>query len=396
MNNCPPHAESASLFQLLKAVYNKWSKDRASRLAAAFSYYAIFSIGPLLIIAITLISFIYGQKAANDEIRPQITSFVGDKAAEFIQDLIKKAAFSPSFSFAGVISVVLILYAAANLFVSLQDSLNVIFGVEPKPDRGVMGLLKDRALTFVMVFIVGFFVLASIVLSILLAAVTKNLTVGNPALTALLLQSANFLASAVIFTGVFALMFKYLPDINIDWHDTLIGAAFTAILFTLARIGLGYYLGRSSTAGPFGAAGSLVIVMLFIYYSSQIFFLGAEFTQVWACRAGQPITPSANALAVAPDPADGTRLPEEKNKILASASPADLAIPRHPLGWHWAKVGETSEWKCVPARWERPGHWPTDRYHPPMQQPRKTPVWASASLATLLVLPVAWVYLRRR
>ncbi|HVS70560.1 MAG TPA: YihY/virulence factor BrkB family protein [Phycisphaerae bacterium] len=289
-----------SLWQVIKSTVSEWSEDRASRLAAAFAYYAIFSIGPILLITLTLLGWVLGHKAASDSLRPQLTQFVGEKAAEFIQSMVAKAGYSPSFSFAGIISLVLLLYAATNLFTSLQDALNTIFDVEPKPGRGWRGVLNDRALSFIMVGIVGIFVLASIVLSTFLAAIASHITVGNPTVSAVLMQAVSFIISAVVFTGIFSLIFKFLPDIKIDWRDTLVGSAVTAVLFTLARIGLGYYLAHSSTAGPFGAAGSLVIVMLFIYYSSQILFFGAEFTQVWAQRNGKKVQPSKNAVSIDP------------------------------------------------------------------------------------------------
>ncbi|HVX86153.1 MAG TPA: YihY/virulence factor BrkB family protein [Phycisphaerae bacterium] len=294
-----PH-KGMSLWQVLKTTVSEWSEDRASRLAAAFAYYAIFSIGPILLITLTVLGWMLGPKAASDSLRPQLRQFFGEKAAEFIQSMVAKAGYSPGFSFAGIISLVLLLYAATNLFTSLQDALNTIFDVEPKPGRGWRGILNDRFLSFIMVGIVGIFVLASIVLSTFLAAIAGNLSVGNPAVTAFLMQAISFIISAIIFTGIFSLIFKFLPDIKIDWRDTLVGSAVTAILFTLARIGLGYYLAHSSTAGPFGAAGSLVIVMLFIYYSSQILFFGAEFTQVWAQRNGKKVRPSDNAVTIDP------------------------------------------------------------------------------------------------
>jgi membrane protein len=289
-----------SIFRLLKTTITQWLSDRGPRLAAAFSYYAIFSIGPLLIIALALLGLIYGKKAAADQLRPQIAQFIGEKPAAFIQDLTSALANSAHLSLTGIISIILIIYAASNLFISLQDSLNSIFDVQPKPDRGFLALLRDRALSFLMVVLVGAFIFVSIIITTVIAAFSKSLPTANPLLTSLLLQGANFLVSFFIFTAVFAMMFKYLPDIKITWRDTLIGAAFTSFLFTLARIALGYYLGRSSTTGPFGAAGSLVVVMLFIYYSSQIFFLGAKFTQVYACRDGNPVCPSSNARLLHP------------------------------------------------------------------------------------------------
>jgi membrane protein len=294
---CP---ENLSFWGVLKATFKEWSDDHASRLAAAFAYYAIFSIGPLLLIAITLVTLVYGPKAEQDQIRPQLTQFVGDNAANLLQGMLQKARESAGLSVTGIFSILLTIYAATNLFAALQDALNTIFDVQPKPGRGIKGILRDRGMTFIMVLLIGAFVLASIVLNTYLAGFTKwgadRVFPNHPQLAGFLIQLGSFLASAIVFTGIFALIFKYLPDVKIDWKDTLIGAVATSLLFTIARVGLAFYLSRASTTSPFGAAGSLVVVMLFIYYSAQVMFLGAEFTQIWACRSGKPITASDNAV----------------------------------------------------------------------------------------------------
>ncbi len=372
-----------SLYEVLKATVKEWSEDRASRLAAAFAYYAIFSIGPILMIAIAILGIIYGQRAATDSLRPQLEQFVGHQAAGFIQELVAKAGYSPGLSFAGILSIVLILYAATNLFTSLQDALNTIFDVEPKPGRGWRGVVKDRFLSFVMVLLVGAFILASVILTAILSTVTGHLHVGNPALMAFLIQAGNFLVSTLVFTGIFSMVFKYLPDIRIDWEDTLIGAAVTAAIFSLARIGLGYYLTRSSTAGPFGAAGSLVIVMLFIYYSAQILFFGAEFTQVWARHKGKTIRPSANAVTLDP------QYTEAKS---SAAAPATVG----PTGHSDAVRRQGSGDLAAVARWQERGQsvekYPAQQYHPPMQS-RPSRAGVAARWIAAAALPVALLIL---
>jgi YihY family inner membrane protein len=304
-------------------------------------------------------------------------------------------------SFAGILSIVLILYAATNLFVTLQESLNTIFGVRPKPGRGLKEMVRDRTLSIIMVGVVGLFILASIVFTTVLTAITRNLHFAGPAATALMLQGVNFLVSAIIFTGAFALMLKYLPDIKIDWKDTLIGALFTSVIFSLARIGLGYYLTRSSTAGPFGAAGSLVIVMLFIYYSTQIFFFGAEFTQVYACRSGKPVQPSDNAEPVPSGVADGQKARKRERKASKDQVPA-LLQQTDEEGGHWEKIADAKGWNWVlddrgrVARGRVSTAQPIGKRHPPMRfGPEASPV-RTAGVAALMVLPVAWFYWNRR
>ena len=322
-----PHAPRTSLpsqsghpmscYQILKSTLNEWLEDRASRLAAAVAYYAIFSIAPLLMIGVAISSFFFGRKAANDQLRPQLAQYLGDKAADFIQQLVAKASISPSLSFASIVSLLLLLYAATNLFVSLQDALNTIFDVEPKPNRGITGIIKDRALSFLMILLIGGFILASILFSTAVSAVGSHLP-GNPLLHSAFLYVGGFGLSTFLFTIVFAAMFKILPDIKIAWSDTLVGAALTSIIFNLARIGLSLYLGRTSTTGPFGAAGSLVLIMLFINYSTQILFLGAEFTQIWATpRWAHPIEPSPT-----PSPSTPTTHPNRPPKRRPSPAAA--------------------------------------------------------------------------
>jgi len=332
--------EGASLWQVLKRTVSEWSADRASLLAAAVAYYAIFSIGPLLIISIAVVGMIFGQRAARGQIQPQLTQYFGEGPAKFIQEMVAKAGFSPGLSFAGILSIVLIVYAATNLFAALQQTLNVIFDVKPKPDRGWMALIRDRGMTFLMVALVGLFMLASIVLNTVLATITKGglrMLGGHSGASAFLLEAVSFLVSAAVFTGVFAMLFKYLPDIKISWRETLIGAVVTAVLFTLGRIGLGYYLSRASVAGPFGAAGSLVIVMLFIYYSAQILFLGAEFTEAWACRQGQKIQPAENAMAA------GVKSSRQRKKGEGQRAAARQGSPSKKGAGHWWTGGQGTQ-----------------------------------------------------
>ncbi|MGN6367949.1 MAG: YhjD/YihY/BrkB family envelope integrity protein [Phycisphaerae bacterium] len=448
----PPKGQPMTYWQILKSTFNEWLEDRASRLAAAVAYYAIFSIAPLLMIAIAVLGLIFGRKAAANQIEPQLAQYVGAGAAKFVQELVAKASYSPSLSFAGIISLLLLLYAATNLFVSLQDALNTIFDVEPKPNRGITGIIKDRALSFIMILFIGAFILASIIFSTAVSAIGPHLP-GNSFFHSALLYVGGFLLSTLLFTGVFATMFKMLPDIKIDWKDTLIGAAATSLIFNLARIGLSLYLGRSSTTGPFGAAGSLVLIMLFINYSTQILFLGAEFTQVWARRHGHPIEPSENALSLDPDytePAtegqpEGTGSPTAASGATGSrrhydsvkasprssaASQRSTATPQRPSAApskvvqkpsktvpnpsrsapspHSKRASNAPDWRSsrpAPSRTNPPEiaqlpnsdhspHYPPEKFHPPMNQRRGAYV-ELASAAALLAIPLTWFTFRR-
>jgi len=346
-------AEPMSWWGMLKATFHEWSEDRASRLAAAFAYYAIFSIGPILIITVAIVGAVFGEEAAQDQLRPQIAEAVGDQAASFVQEMIEKAAFSPSLSFAGILSAGLLLYAATNLFASLQDALNTIFDVEPKPGRGVWGIVSDRALGFGMVLLIGALLFAATVASTFLPGFAEE----RPVWLTVVLHIAAIIVSTLIFTVAFAMIFKYLPDIRIRWRDTLIGAALTAFVFTLAKFGLSWYLTHSSTAGPFGAAGSLVIIMIFIYYTSQIMFFGAEFTQIYAKRNGKAIEPSSNAVSLDPQythetEQSGTGEPDNASGATGSRKHYDKAAKRNPGDGAGVARGRPS--------------YSAGKYHPPM------------------------------
>ncbi len=438
----PPKGQPMSLWEILKSTLNEWLEDRASRLAAAVAYYAIFSIAPLLMIAIALLGLIYGQKAAGDQIRPTLAQYLGDNAADFIQQLVAKAAYSPSLSFAGIVSLLLLFYAATNLFITLQDALNTIFDVEPKPNRGIKGIIADRALSFLMILLIGIFILASILFSTAISAFGSRFA-GNSALHDACLYLGGFLLSTLLFTIVFAAIFKILPDIKIAWKDTLIGAAITSIIFNLARIALSLYLGRTSTTGPFGAAGSLVLIMLFINYSTQILFLGAEFTQIWARRDGHPIEPASNALSLDPDytepTTEGTGSPTAASGATGSrrhydtvqrtprpysAPPRGRQNPRElgtqppqnapeppqnrpkmtPNPYISApKRGDFGAFKRNPSEpnftqinnSDRSPHYPAKIFHPPMTQ-RRGAFAELASAAALLAIPLTWLVLKRK
>ena len=277
--------KSKEIFELLKETYNEWSEDKASRLAAALAYYTIFSIAPLLIIAIAVAGLVFGQEAARGQLDNQIQSLVGQQSAELIQTMVESASKPTSGIIATVLAIAAILFGASGLFGQLQDALNTIWEVEPKPGRGILGIIKDRFLSFTMVLGIGFLLLVSLVLSALLSALDTYLTDLLPG-SIYLLQILNFVISFGVITLLFAMIYKILPDVQIAWSDVWIGAAVTSLLFAVGKFLIGLYLGNSSAGSAYGAAGSLVILLLWIYYSAQILLFGAEFTQVYAKKYG--------------------------------------------------------------------------------------------------------------
>ncbi|NHC37264.1 YihY/virulence factor BrkB family protein [Scytonema millei] len=284
-----------TIISLLRETFTEWNEDKASRLAAALAYYTVFSLAPMLIIAIAIAGAVFGEEAARGEIVTQIQGLVGRDGAKFIETAIEGASKPRAGTIASLISIAVLLFGASGLFAQLQDSLNTIWEVQPKPGRGVIGILRDRFLSFTMVLGVGFLLLVSLVLSAGLSGLVNFLGSLLPGIGALL-QLANFVLSFAVTTLLFGLIYKVLPDVKIAWSDVWSGAIVTSLLFSIGRFALGLYLGNSSFGSTYGAAGSVVIILVWVYYAAQILFFGAEFTQVYARRYGSRIVPTKNAV----------------------------------------------------------------------------------------------------
>jgi membrane protein len=287
------HADS--WWEMLKMTYADWSEDKAPRLGAALAYYTVFSLAPMLIIVLAIAGLLFDAETIRSQISQQ--TGLGERGEEGLAMLVEGAEKSGGGILATVLAVVAILFGATGVFIQMQDALNTIWEVEPKPGQGVWGFIKNRVLSFTMVLVIGFLLLVLLVVSAMLHAVQEYLghLIPMPEWTAQLLDIA------VSFGGItllFAMIFKYLPDVKIRWRDVWLGAAVTALLFTLGKFLLGLYLGRESAGSAYGAAGALVIIMLWAYYSSQILFFGAEFTQVYARSYGRRIQPADNARPV--------------------------------------------------------------------------------------------------
>lgn len=292
-----------ALWQLIKEAAADWSDDHAPRLGAALAYYTVFSLVPFLVVVIALIGLVFGQEAAQSAILGQIAELVGEQSAAAIKDMIQRAEKPSTGLFATGLAIATLLLGASGVFGQLQDALNTVWGVEPKEGRGVWGFIKDRFLSFVAVLGTGFLLLVSLILSSALAAAGKWFSGWLP-LPEAVLHVVNFAVSFIVITGLFALIFKVLPDAQVAWRDVWVGAALTAALFTIGKFALGLYLGKSNVASGYGAAGSLVLVLLWVYYSAQIMLYGAEFTQVYANRLGDRIVPTPDAKVTDPRKAD--------------------------------------------------------------------------------------------
>jgi membrane protein len=287
------------IWTILKRAGKGWMDDNAMRLAAALAFYTILSIAPLFLIAVAIAGAVFGKDAATGALTDQLRGLLGDAGAEVARTTLEHADKPATGTIATIIGVVTLFIGASGVFGELQGALNAIWNVKPKPGRGIWGTVHDRFLSFSMVLVVGFLLLVSLVVSTTLAAVSKyviDLAPGVP----FLMHTANCVVSFLVVTLLFALIFKFLPDAKIAWRDVWLGALITAILFTIGKYGIGMYLGRASVGTPFGAAGSLVAFVVWVYYSGLIVFFGAELTQVNAEHFGRRIEPTDNAMPATP------------------------------------------------------------------------------------------------
>lgn len=271
------------VLSILKETAKEWSDDDAPRLGAALAFYTLFSIAPMLIILVSVLGMVLGEEASRGQLFHQIDKLVGRQGAEAIQSMIANASQPGRGTFATVVGFITLFVGATGVFAQLQEALNKVWNVPPRPISAIKNFFKERVLSFAMVLGIGFLLLVSLVLSAAVAAVGDLLAdLIHPAV----LHVINFVFSFAMTTVLFALIYKYIPDVKVEWHDVWVGAAVTAFLFSVGRFLIGLYLGRSSVSSSYGAAGSLVVVLMWVYYASQILFFGAEFTQVWARRRG--------------------------------------------------------------------------------------------------------------
>jgi membrane protein len=299
------------IWKLLSATFTKWTEDHAQRLGAALAFYTVFSLAPILLIVIAMAGLVFGQEAAEGQIIGQIQDLVGDDSAKAIQGMLAYARRPSTSLIATGVALVTLLFGATSVFAQVQDALNVIWGVETKSGRGIIQIIKDRFISFVAVLGSGFLLLVSLVLSAALAAVGHTLESLLPA-SELILQAINFLLSFVVITLLFAMIYKLIPDVLNNWQDVWVGAGITSLLFTIGKSLIGLYLGKSDVGLAYGAAGSLIVVLLWVYYASQIFLFGAEFTAVYAAFHGSQLKPTPNAV---PTHDGASAVPDTSRKV---------------------------------------------------------------------------------
>ena len=284
------------MWLLLRATMSDWYEDRAQRIGAALAYYTIFALAPGLVIVMALAGLMLGP-GAESQIIEQIRELIGKQGAAAIEATIRSARNETLGATGTALALIPLVFGLWGVFGELQDGLNTIWGVTPKPGRRIRDILKERFWSFAMVVGIGFVLLVSLVLSAWLAAVGTYVGSLLPA-PATGLEALNFVISFVVITGSFALIFKLLPDVKIAWRDVWLGAAVTSLFFTVGKFLIGLYLGKSAVASAYGAAGSLVIIVVWVYYSAQILLFGAEFTKVWTKRRGSGFVPDQTAVPV--------------------------------------------------------------------------------------------------
>jgi membrane protein len=281
---------------ILKGTASEFSKDNVLRLSAALAYYAMFSIGPLLAIVVGLAGLAFGKGGVQQQIHQTLQGMVGENAAKTVDSMMAARQHGTSL-LTTIIGGVALLFGAAGVFGQLQDSLNTIWGVKAKPGAGVWAFIRNRFLSLSMVLGIGFLLLISLALSTGLAAFTGTLNRMIP-MGDVIAHAVDFVVSFGVVTLLFAMIFKFLPDVKIPWSKVWAGAIVTALLFVLGKYLLGLYLGKQSTASAYGAAGSVIVILLWIYYASVILLSGAEFTQIYARHTGANVKPAKYAVPV--------------------------------------------------------------------------------------------------
>jgi membrane protein len=315
-----------SAWKLLQQTANDWSEDNAARLAAALSYYTVLSIAPMMVLAVAVAGLVFGENAARGQLTEQLAAVVGPEAGSALQTIIANAKTPSTGVVSTIVGIIVLFFGASGVFGELQASLNTVWDVAPKPGRGVRGFAQQRFFSFTMVLGVAFLLLVSLALSAALSAVGGVVSDVLPG-GAVLWQATNFVLSLGLITLLFAMIFKIIPDAKIAWSDVWVGAFVTSLLFSLGKYALGLYVGRASIASPYGAAGSVIVLVVWVYYAAQILLLGAEFTQVYARRYGHEIEPSAHAERI-----EVVRVSQTKSEPPSAATPAAAARASGPNG----------------------------------------------------------------
>ncbi len=283
-------------WKILKESFNDFIDDKVLKLSASLAYYTVFSLAPLLLLLLYLCGLFFGKEAVEGSIFGQIEGFVGKNSALQVQEMIKSASLDNKGNTAAIIGGIMLIIGATTVFGEIQDSINTIWGIKTKPGKGLMLFVKTRLLSFGVIVSLGFLLLVSLGLSALLEALSDRLAEIFPDVTVVLFYILNIIISFAVISTLFGVIFKILPDAEIQWKDVVAGSIATAVLFMFGKFGISFYIAKSDVGNTYGAAGSLVILLVWIYYSSVILFFGAEFTKRYAISFGSAIHPNKYAV----------------------------------------------------------------------------------------------------
>ena len=278
--------------------FKSFGADKIPKYSASLAYTTVFSFGPLLIVIIFLCSIFFGQEATQGKIYSQMQQFVGKDAALQLQTIIQNASISDKGSLAAAIGIVTLLLGATAVFAEIQDSINTIWGFKAKPKKGLWKIIRNRFLSFSVVVSLGFLLLVSLAISTILEGLSDQLKARFPNVTVVIFYILNLIISFIVITSLFAVIFKVLPDAKTKWKDIFPGALASGVLFMIGKFAISFYIGKSHVGTTYGAAGSLVVLLLWVYYSAIILYLGAEFAKTWASYKGSPIRPNDYAVAL--------------------------------------------------------------------------------------------------
>ncbi len=288
------------LGKLFKTTFKEWNKKDPFRQSAIIAYYAIFSVPGLLVLIVTITGYFFGKDTVSENILVQIGSTMGADTATLIKEILIKAGESRTTIWGSIVGIITILIGATGVFVELQTTLNSIWKVEVVPQKGLLPILKARLFSFGLILSIAFLLIISLVISTALAAMSSLIEVYTSDFTVIIFNVLNFIFSLAIISALFAAMFKILPDAKIEWKHVWLGSILTGLLFTIGKTGLAFYFGKAEPASVYGAAGSVILMLLWVSYSSMILFFGAEFTAAYAKMYSGKIPPSEIAKVESP------------------------------------------------------------------------------------------------
>lgn len=282
----------------MKDSFKGFGNDKVTKLSGSLAYYTVFSMGPLLVVIISLCSIFLGREAVEGKIFEQLSGFVGHDTALQLQEVIKNASLAGKGKLAAIIGIIALLFGATTVFADIQDSINKIWGIKPKPKKGWLKMLQNRFLSFSVIASLGFLLLVSLGISTIIEGLMSSFQAKYPDVAVTIVYIVNLLLTFGITTLIFGVIFKVLPDARISWKDIIAGAVATALLFMLGKFGISFYISKTNVGSTFGAAGSIVVLLVWVYYSSIILYFGAEFTKAYAVKYGSPIHPDEYAVTM--------------------------------------------------------------------------------------------------